>query len=102
MPQAPQVLTANRLQLGEVVYWSGAAGWVPRLAEAQIFSGPEAEAALKGAAEWVRKGEVVAPYLFDVRLEAEAVVPLKVRETIRAAGPSVRRDLGKQARNVSL
>ena len=102
MPQAPQVLTANRLQLGEVAYWNGSTGWVTRLADAQVFAGPEAEAALKEAAEWVRKGEVVAPYLFDVRLEGEAIVPVKVREAIRAAGPSVRRDLGKQARNVSL
>jgi len=97
-----QVLTANRLQAGEVAYWNGAAGWVSRLADAQVMSGAEAEAALKGAAEWVRKGEVVAPYLFDVRLENDVIVPVKVREAIRAAGPSVRRDLGKQARNVSL
>jgi hypothetical protein len=102
MPQALQVLTANRLQLGEVAYWNGSTGWVPHLADAQVFSGADAEAALKAAAEWVSKGEVVAPYLFDVRIEAEAIVPVKVREAIRAAGPSVRRDLGKQAGNVSL
>ena len=98
----PQVLTANRLQAGEVVYWNGTAGWVSRLAEAQVLPDAEAEAALKGAADWVRKGEVVAPYLFDVRIEKDAIVPVKIREAIRAAGPSVRRDLGKQARNVSL
>jgi hypothetical protein len=97
----PQVLTANRLQIGEVVYWNGS-GWAQRLAEAQIFEPAEAEAALKGAGEWVRGGEVVAPYLFDVRIENGAIVPVKVREAIRAAGPTVRRDLGKQAGNVSL
>jgi hypothetical protein len=102
MPQGLQVLTANRLQLGEVVYWNGSTGWVQCLADAQVFSGAEAEAALKAAVEWVRKGEVVAPYLFDVRVEGQAIIPIKVRETIRAAGPSVRRDLGKQARNVPL
>jgi hypothetical protein len=97
-----QVLTANRLKLGEVAYWNDATGWVGSLAEAQVFSGAEAEAALTAAAEWVRKGEVVAPYLFDVRIEGETIVPVKIREAIRAAGPTVRRDLGKQARNVSL
>jgi len=102
MPQALQVLTANRLKLGEVVYWNGSTGWVPKLSGAQVFSGPEAEAALKAAAEWVRKSEVVAPYLFDVRIEDETIVPVKVREAIRAAGPSVRRDLGKQAHDVPL
>jgi hypothetical protein len=77
-------------------------GWVQRLADAQVFANAEAEDALKGAGEWVRKGEVVAPYLFDVRVDNGAIVPVKVREAIRAAGPSVRRDLGKQAGNVSL
>src|SRR3954465_5628390 len=96
-----QVLTANRLRAGEVAYWNGTT-WVSALAEAQVLSDADAEAALKAAAEWVRKGEVVAPYLFDVRIEKDAIVPVKVREAIRAAGPSVRRDLGKQARNVSL
>jgi hypothetical protein len=92
----PQVLTANRLKLGEVVYWSGR-DWVSRLGEAQILADAEAEATLAGAAEWVRKGEVVAPYLFDVRVNDGRTVPVKEREIIRAAGPTVRRDLGKQA-----
>ncbi|HXJ01696.1 MAG TPA: DUF2849 domain-containing protein [Micropepsaceae bacterium] len=92
----PQVLTANRLKIGEVVYWGGR-GWVPRFDEAEIFSGAEAETALKGAADWVLKGEVVAPYLFDVHIDGGHAVPVKVREVIRAAGPTVRTDLGKQA-----
>jgi len=39
----------------------------------------------------------VGPYLFDVRVENSTAVPAKVREALRAAGPSVRPDLGKQA-----
>ena len=96
----PQILTANRLKAGEVAYWSRAAGWVDRMADADVMVTADAEAALKEAAEWVRKGEVVAPYLFDVRVDNGVAVPLKVREAIRAAGPSVRRDIGKQAQNV--
>ena len=92
----PQVLTANRLKIGEVVYWSGHR-WVPWFDEAQVLSDSEAEAALKGAADWVLKGEVVGTYLFDVREKAGQIVPVKVREAIRAAGPTVRTDLGKQA-----
>jgi hypothetical protein len=97
MPQVPQVLTANRLRLGEVVYWNSAEGWVPRFEDAEVLPDDKAEAALQGAAEWVRRREVVAPYLFDVRVEGGRVVPVKVREVIRARGPTVRRDLGKQA-----
>jgi hypothetical protein len=93
----PQVLTANRLRLGEVVYWNTAKGWVPRFEEAEVLADDRAEAALTGAAEWVRKREVVAPYLFDVRLDGGRPVPVKVREVIRARGPTVRLDLGKQA-----
>jgi hypothetical protein len=93
----PQILTANRLKVGEVVYWNAARGWVARFDEADILPDDKAEGALAGAAEWIRRQEVVAPYLFDVRIENGKAVPVKVREAIRAAGPSVRRDLGKQA-----
>ena len=92
-----QVLTANRLGPGEVVYWSAKQGWVPRLSEAEILEDDAAKSALEAAAEWVRKREVINPYLFAVRVEEDAVTPVKAREMIRAAGPTVRRDLGKQA-----
>lgn len=93
----PQVLTANRLVVGEVVYWNEAHGWVSRFEEAQVLADSEAAGTLARAAEWVQKREVVAPYLFDVRLEHGVAVPVKVREVIRAAGPTVRLDLGKQS-----
>jgi len=93
----PKVLTANRLLPGEVVYWNSARGWVPSLAEAQALPDDKADDALAAAAEWVSKREVVEPYLFDVRVENSAIVPVIMREIIRAAGPTVRRDLGKQA-----
>lgn len=93
----PHVLTANRLSVGEVVYWNGAKGWVSEFKDAEVLPDATAEATLKDAAEWVKKREVVNPYLFEVRLVNGAAVPTKTREAIRAAGPSVRRDLGKQA-----
>jgi hypothetical protein len=93
----PQVLTANRLKPGEVVYWNEKAGWVLDLDEAEIIPDDRAEEALKAAGQWIAKREIVAPYLFEVRVKDGAVVPLKIREAIRAAGPTVRPDLGKQA-----
>ena len=94
----PQVLTANRLSIGEVVYWHGAKGWVSRLREAEILPDETAESVLKDAgARSVQERLVVNPYLFEVKVEGSAVVPVKTREAIRAAGPSARRDLGKQA-----
>jgi hypothetical protein len=96
----PQVLTANRLGPGEVVYWNSSDGWVPSLTDASVLDDAAATAALEGAAEWVRRREVVGTYLFDVRVENGRTVPVKAREMIRAAGPTVRRDLGKQADGV--
>ncbi|MEJ0043091.1 MAG: DUF2849 domain-containing protein [Rhizomicrobium sp.] len=48
----------------------------------------------------VKANEVVAIYLFDVKLDGGVIKPVKEREIIRAAGPTVRRDLGKQATHV--
>jgi hypothetical protein len=93
----PQILTANRLQVGEVVYWNSARGWVGSLSDAEILPDGKAEEALEGAAEWVTKREVVAPYLFEVKVNGGVATPVKIRERIRAAGPTVRTDLGKQA-----
>ena len=92
-----QILTANRLRDGEVVYWKDGA-WVGALAEADIFADkPAAERALKAADRAVQDRLVVNPYLFEVRRDAGAVRPVKERELIRAAGPTVRLDLGKQS-----
>ena len=96
------MLTANRLVDGDVVYWR-AGGWVEAFGDADVFSAEaEAEAALEAARKYVAANVVVNPYLFDVRTEANGVRPVMEREIIRAAGPTVRTDLGKQARHVSL
>lgn len=95
-----QMLTANRLRDGDVLYWK-AGGWVLELAQGEVFDAPKsADAALAAAAAFVQGNEVVAPYLFDVRVDASGIHPVKEREIIRAAGPSVRSDLGKQASHV--
>jgi hypothetical protein len=93
----PQMLTANRLRDGEVVYWRDGQ-WVENYADGQIFPDEQAgELALAAAQESVKRNIVVATYLLDVRADGS---PVKEREIIRAAGPSVRTDMGKQARNV--
>jgi hypothetical protein len=88
-----QVLTANRLAEGDVVYWRAGA-WVEGFGEAEVFEGEvEAKAALAAAQAFVAGNSVVNPYLLDVKDGR----PAKEREIIRALGPSVRADLGKQA-----
>jgi hypothetical protein len=95
---ATQVLTANRLRDGDVVYWSHSA-WVEAFAQAQIFADkPSTDAALTAAQQFVKDRIVVNPYLFAVRAEAGRIRAVEEREIVRSEGPSVRRDLGKQAK----
>ncbi|HSM94769.1 MAG TPA: DUF2849 domain-containing protein [Rhizomicrobium sp.] len=92
-----QVLTANRLRDGDVVYWRGGA-WVDHFADADVFDAkPAADAALAAAQAFVTGRVVVNPYLFGVRQENGRVRAIEEREIVRSEGPSVRRDLGKQA-----
>jgi len=91
------MLTANRLRDGDVLYWKAGA-WVEALKDGEIFhEQAPADAALAAAQQAVNRNAVVNPYLFDVRIQGDTIHPLKEREIIRAAGPSVRHDLGKQA-----
>jgi hypothetical protein len=91
------MLTANRLRDGDVIYWRKG-GWVLEFADGEVFADPAAAAAALAAAEaFVTGNEVVAPYLFEVREEEGKIRPVKEREIIRRAGPSVRTDTGKQA-----
>lgn len=93
----PKALTANRLRTGDVVYWLGGA-WVDTFAQAEIFADPAlADTALKAAGLDVAARVVVNPYLFPVRVEPDGAQPIEERELIRAAGPSIRHDVGKQA-----
>lgn len=92
-----QILTANRLKTGEVLYWHQAT-WVSDLTQAELFSDTgEAGAALSSAQAFVTSNQVVSPYLFEVRQDKAGLRPIKEREIIRSLGPSVRPDTGKQA-----
>jgi hypothetical protein len=94
------MLTANCLKQGDVVYWKKG-GWVLEFAEGEVFANAaDANAALAASEAFVSGNRVVAPYLFEVRVENGKVRPVKEREIIRGAGPSVRTDTGKQADHV--
>ena len=97
---ALQILTANRLKTGEVLYWRQGT-WVEGLDQAELFSETEqADAALAAAQASVSANQVVSPYLFEVRQDKAGLRPTKEREIIRSLGPSVRPDTGKQAVHV--
>jgi hypothetical protein len=93
----PQMLTANCLRQGDVLYWK-AGSWTPDFAEGEVLhDDAAAQAALEAAKKFVTDNRVVSPYLFEVREQNGEIRPVKEREIVRAAGPSIRTDLGKQS-----
>lgn len=92
-----QSVTANRLIDG-VGVWLGAGNqWVERVADAAIFEGEAIAEALAFAKEEEKRQLVVDVYPLDVEATPDGTRPLHIRERMKAIGPSVRRDLGKQA-----
>ena len=99
---ALQILTANRLKTGEVLYWRQG-DWIENLGQAELFlEAAPAGAALAAAQASVTANQVVSPYLFEVRQDRHGLRPVREREIIRSLGPSVRPDTGKQAAHVQV
>ena len=95
---ALQVLTANRLSDGAVVYLGPAGKWSDRIADAQVAADQQAgERLLADGERAVADRIVVAPYLIDVTADRDAVVPVRFREAIRAEGPTVPSDFRPSA-----
>jgi len=91
------MLTANRLRDGDVLYRKGS-GWVLMLSDGEVYrEQAAADAALAAATAELARNEFVAPYLFEVRDVGGKIIPVKEREIIRAAGPTVHPHTGKQA-----
>ncbi len=98
----PQILLASDLADGEVLFL-GKEGWERDHARARIARDKGEAGALEafGKAE-IAANRVVDVYLADVEIGADGVpTPLHYREKMRIKGPSVRPDLGKQARGAA-
>ncbi|BDV33072.1 MULTISPECIES: DUF2849 domain-containing protein [Methylocystis] len=95
----PQILLASDLADGEVVFL-GAESWERDHRRARVARDKEEAAALEGFGKAeIAKNRVVDVYLADVDVGADGVpTPLHYREKMRLKGPSVRPDLGKQAK----
>jgi hypothetical protein len=94
-----QMVTANRLTDGAVVFLAEGGQWVESVGQGRLADDEAAAAALLQAGEAaVARAEVVGPYLIEIAIQDDGrPVPTRYRERIRADGPSVRGDVGKPA-----
>jgi len=92
-----EMITANRLADGLVVFLDSAGGWSEDFHKAAIVEDAAAKArALDVAAQAAAANLIVDPYSIELELRAGHLAPKALRERIRATGPTVRTDLGKQ------
>jgi len=74
--------------------------WVERLEDCPATEEPQEASALLALGTKAEEDQlVVGPDLIEVEVSDGAMVPVKMREAMRAKGPSTRTDLGKQAGN---
>ena len=86
-----QIVTANRLTDGAVVYLTARGGWSESITRGRVALGEfEAGDLMTWANRAAERDEIVGPYLMAVDDAAGAPSrALGMRETIRAGGPTV-------------
>jgi hypothetical protein len=84
-----QLVTANRLSDGAVVYLGPGGGWSGAIEAGLVVSDDRADALLAEAQLGVENNIVVAPYLIEIGNHRGRPVPVRLRERIRAFGPTV-------------
>ena len=93
-----QIVTANRLRDGIAVFLTRSGEWNEAIDDAVLALEPEAAAALEQRARLAEQACLVTgSYLVDAERRAGQVRAAHIRERMRALGPTVRTDLGKQA-----
>jgi hypothetical protein len=94
-----KILTANRLIDGEAVWYASDNSWAETIDSAEVARDKAAEEKLEAIGKTAHDNNLVVDVnLIDVDVVDGKIVPHRLREKIRAAGPTNRGDLGKQAR----
>src|ERR1700757_218900 len=92
------VVTANRLRDGQVVWLAPGGHWVDGIAGAEVFNNGLIDEAIARARIFEERRVVLGIYGVELDPAHPGTVPVTERERIRADGPSVRPDLGQQAK----
>lgn len=90
------ILTGNELTSGATVYLAADNSWVEDLQAARLFTADEAEARDAALAASKGTGRIIGPDIEQVDLIDGHILPRRLRERIRAAGPTA--PLGRDGR----
>lgn len=94
----PQMIIANALADGRVVFLADHGRWVHRIAEGLVARNEfQAEKLVQTAARAERDNRVVGPELIKVDEARGRPRPVVIREAIRAGGPTARGHPGERA-----
>lgn len=84
-PFTPKVVTANALLEGDVIYLKSDNTWSRSLSDAEVLT-DQAHADLRLIE--AHAGDIVGPYLADVKVTEDGPMPTHFREEFRTRGPS--------------
>lgn len=94
------ILTANHLIEGHVLFLGENGIWVSNVNHAASASSPKDKARLDRSGLAAKAANlVIEPYLVEVDIDEDSILPVKTRERLRTLGPTVRLDLGYQSGN---
>ncbi len=86
----PEMITANRLGDGRVVYLDAQGGWAEEFRAGLVLeSAGDGKTALARAEAAAKANLVVDPYAIELEMRAGHLAPRTLRERIRAEGPTV-------------
>ena len=90
----PQMIIANRLRDGAVVFLAASEAWEPKIAAGAVIEN-EADATrlMALAKRHETECQVIDPQLIEVEVDGGSPRPTAIREAIRAFGPTVRTDV---------
>lgn len=86
----PQMIIANRLTDGVVVFFTAVEGWVPAIGDGLVIETEnDQQRHLATAKSHEARCLVIDPTLIEVVVDAGRPRPTSIREAIRAFGPTV-------------
>ena len=86
-----EILTGNELMSGATVYLDRQGNWVEELQQARVFLAEELEAKEAAVAATKRTGRINSLEVEIVKLAGGVIQPTRLRELIRAEGPTAPR-----------